>query len=108
MDPHGSMADPQLLDGEVSVVSTKGAKAPREVFVLLAEGAGLEGLELTWSYRDVEYQWTVQAGQTGTLFVGPSGAQLSIGWTWQPVPESGGLSYTGEVTEEMRALGYME
>jgi arylsulfatase A-like enzyme len=108
MDPHGSMADPQLLDGEVSVVSTKGAKAPREVFVLLAEGAGLEGLELTWSYKDVEYQWTVQAGQTGTLFVGPSGARLSIGWTWQPVPESGGLSYTGEVTEEMRALGYME
>jgi hypothetical protein len=33
---------------------------------------------------------------------------MTVGWTWQPTPRGDGVRYTGEVTEEMRALGYLE
>ncbi len=111
MDPHSSLADPVLTDGAVYVASSKGQKAPREVFVQLAEGADPAGLEVRWMHKRTEHVDTVRAKRGGgpLLRLGPPGAVLTVGWTWQPIPlPEGEVRYSGEVTEELRALGYVE
>jgi len=110
IDPHSSLADPALTEGAVSVATAKRQKAPREIFVQLAEGAGPEDLELHWRHSGTEHLGQVPSGaQTGPLLtLGAPAASMTVGWTWKPIPRGGGVTYSGEVTEEMRALGYIE
>jgi len=110
LDPHGSLADPELVEGEVRVARAKGQKVPREVFVQLAAGAPSAGLEVHWRYRGTEHLGSTAASKTAgpLLILGEGGSAMTVGWTWQPTPRGDGVRYSGEVTEEMRALGYLE
>ena len=110
MDPHSSLADPVVQDGVMTVGTAKGQKAPREVFVQLAQGAAASGLQVTWTQAGTTLEQRVRAGvKSGLLLtLGAPPAQMTVDLAWQPVPRGQGVQYAGEVTEEMRALGYIE
>gem|GEM_PF-726243 len=111
LDAHGSLADPVLESGAVSIQTSKGQKAPRELFVQLGEGVKAAGLQLEWTHGGTTHSGTVPAKNTdGILYsLGPEQAPMTVRWAWQPLPlAEGGVTYSGDVTDELKALGYIE
>jgi hypothetical protein len=113
LDPRDDYARPVVVDGVVSLPLMVGRKTPRELFVQLPEGATAVGLHIGRSDGHAVFSSTVSqpfdAAKEYILRSGDGKNGIRVGLVWQALPQDGeSMRVHGEITEELRALGYVE
>ena len=84
-----------------------------DMFILLPEGATPTGLQVSMSSKRGPVTSTVESSDhplsSRLLVAGGPKNGFSVDTVWQPIPsQSGGVIFTGEVTDDLRALGYID
>jgi arylsulfatase A-like enzyme len=107
-------AKPVIEDGVVVVPITDNKKTANELFILLPDGVDPMGLIVSRETEGEIVRGTVklsapQSPERPLLVVGDKSSGFVIDTSWQAIPnQMEGITFRGEVTDDLRALGYIE
>jgi len=113
-DPRDYYPQTVIEDNRVIIPLVDGKRTPNEIFILLPKGTSPIGLTVTRSTKNDTISGTVSAemdkkSRTNLLKVGDRKMGFVVDMSWQALPtETNGVVFTGEVNEDLKALGYMD
>jgi len=113
-DPRSHYPQPVIENKGAIIPLVTGKRTPNELFVLLPEDTPPTGLSVTRSTDNDTISGTVSStskttGNMNLLKVGDKKMGFIVDMSWQALPtEAGGVLFTGEINDDLKALGYMD
>jgi len=107
-------AKPVVESGTAVVPLKADKKTANELFILLADGVDPAGLTISRQTTSGTVKGTVEISapystETPLLVVGTKTNGFTVDTTWQAIPgDTEGITFQGEVTDDLRALGYID